>query len=182
MGGIGQFLISTSSWVALVRLIGEFGSAAVAGYTIAIRVILVTILPSWGLGQNLGAGQPDRAERSVWTAGRYNFFFMIAVAAVFITFAELVIRVFNSEPEMVMVQAFNGAGDTTTPTVINLFCYWLFQIPLAYVLAFWAGLGSTGVFLAITIAESVLTLVDDRIRRLHRQLVRGSLVSPPRHY
>jgi len=189
LGGIGQFLISTSSWVALVRVIGAFGSAAVAGYTIAIRVILVTILPSWGLsnsaatlmGQNLGAGKPDRAEKSVWTAARFNFFFLVTVAVIFIIFAELVIRIFNGQPEvvahgvaclryvsygygfyaygMVIVQAFNGAGDTTTPTVINFFCYWLFQIPLAYVLAFWAGLGATGVFLAITIAESVLTLV-----------------------
>ncbi|MCP4653904.1 MAG: MATE family efflux transporter [bacterium] len=189
VGGILQFLIGTSSWVALVRIIGLFGSAPVAGYTIAIRLVIFAILPSWGVGnaaatlvgQNLGARQPERAEGSVWKAGLYNVIFLVAVAVVFIAFAETLIRIFATDPTvvgygvdclryvsygngfyaygMVIVQAFNGAGDTRTPTVINFFCYWLFQIPLAYFLAISAGLGPQGVFLAIMIAEAVMTVI-----------------------
>lgn len=189
LGGVGQFLIATASWLGLVRILTPFGSAALAGYTIALRIIVVTILPSWGMsnaaatlvGQNLGAGKPERAERSVWLTGLYNMVFLALVAVVFIAFAEPLIRVFSREPEvvavgadclrlisygyvfyaygMVMVQAFNGAGDTVTPTWINLFCYWLFQIPLAWALARTAGLGPRGVFLAITIAESLIAVV-----------------------
>ncbi len=183
-----QFLIGTSSWVVLVWIIGRFGSAAVAGYTIAIRIVVFAILPSWGLansaatlmGQNLGAGQPDRAETSVWRAAGFNLVFLLTVAVVFITWAEPVIRIFTTDPDvirhgvsclrwvsygygfyaygMVMVQAFNGAGDTTTPTIINFFCYWLFQIPLAYVLST-TSLGATGSFMAITLAESLIAVV-----------------------
>jgi putative MATE family efflux protein len=190
MGGIFQFFIATASWVALVRILTPFGSAALAGYTIALRIIVVAILPAWGMsnaaatlvGQNLGAGKPDRAEKSVWLTGLYNMVFLAGVAVVFIAFAESFIGVFTPDAEvrrigatclrvvsygyvsyawgMVMVQAFNGAGDTTTPTWVNLGCYWLFQIPLAWTLARLAGLGPTGVFLAITIAESLVTVVS----------------------
>jgi putative MATE family efflux protein len=189
VGGIMQFLIETSSWIFLVWIIGKFGSAAVAGYTIAVRVIVFTILPAWGLansaatlmGQNLGAGQPDRAETSVWRAAVYNMVFLVAVAAIFITFAEPVIRVFTTDADvvrygvaclrwvsygygffaygMVMVQAFNGAGDTTTPTIINFFCFWMLQIPMAYFLALKTGLGVTGVFISMTAVESIMAVV-----------------------
>jgi len=189
LGGIGQFLIATASWLGLVRILTPFGAAALAGYTIALRIIIVAILPSWGMtnavatlvGQNLGAGKPDRAERSVWITGLYNMGFLVLVALVFIVWPEELVGIFTSDPEvlalgaeclrvvsygyafyawgMVMVQAFNGAGDTLTPTWINLGCYWMFQIPLALVLANVLGMGPFGVFLAITIAESVVAVV-----------------------
>jgi putative MATE family efflux protein len=189
IGGILQILIATSSWVLLVWIVGRFGSAVVAGYTIAIRIIVFTILPAWGLanaaatlvGQNLGAGRVDRAEASVWRSALYNFGFLVTVAALFIGFAEPLVRLFSPDPEvvaagvaclryvsygygfyaygMVIVQAFNGAGDTMTPTVINLFCYWVLPIPLAFVLANATGLGATGVFLAIMIAESLIAVI-----------------------
>lgn len=189
IGGILQFIIATASWVILVRIVATYGSAAVAGYTIAIRVIIFTIMPAWGLsnavatlvGQNLGAGLPDRAEKSVWRVGRYNVYFMVSVAVIFIAFAEYIIGFFSQDPQvidygvdclrfisygygfygigMILVQAFNGAGDTMTPTKINFVCYWLLQIPLAYALAQYFGLEAIGVFLAITIAESLLAIV-----------------------
>ncbi len=198
VGGVMQFLIGTSSWVCLVWIIGRFGSSAVAGYTIAIRVIIFAIMPAWGLanaaatlvGQNLGAGQPKRAETSVWRAALYNMLFLVGVAVIFIVFAGPVIRLFTDDPEvvaygisclrfisygygfyaygMVMVQAFNGAGDTTTPTVINFFCYWLFQIPLAFALASWTALGATGVFIAITVAEGLIAVVGVLVFRRGR--------------
>ena len=189
VGGTVQFLIATASWLGLVRILTPFGAAALAGYTIALRIIIVAILPSWGMtnavatlvGQNLGARKPERAERAVWITGLYNMVFLLGVAAVFILWPERLVGLFTTDPAvlslgatclrvvsygyafyawgMVMVQAFNGAGDTTTPTWINLFCYWLFQIPLALGLALGLGLGPLGVFLAITIAESVVALV-----------------------
>lgn len=188
-GGVVQFLIGTASWIALVRIVSTYGSDAVAGYTIAIRIIMFTILPAWGLsnavatlvGQNLGAGQPDRAEQSVWRIAKYNVYFLLSVALVFIIFPKAIVSLFTADPlvieygvaclryisygygffaiGMIVVQAFNGAGDTMTPTKINFLCYWLIQIPLAYALASYAGLGPTGVFVAITLSQSLLALV-----------------------
>ena len=189
VGGMFQFLVATASWLGLMLIVTKFGDAAIAGYTIAIRIIIFALLPSWGMsnaaatlvGQNLGAGKPERAERSVWVTGFTNMIFLGVVTVVFTVFAEPVIRIFTQEEAavrygtdalrfisfgyifyaygMVMVAAFNGAGDTTTPTLINLFCYWLFQIPLAYTLAFHTGLGARGIFVAITIAETTIAVV-----------------------
>jgi len=189
LGGMFQFLVATAAWTGLMSIVGLFGAAAQAGYMIAIRIILVTILPSWGMsnaaatlvGQNLGAQKPERAERSVWLAGHSNAVFLIGIAVVFIIFPEFLIRIFTQDQTviphgvdalryisygyvfygygMVMAAAFNGAGDTYTPTVMNLICFWLIQIPMAYTLARWTGLGPKGVFLAVTIAESALAVI-----------------------
>ncbi len=189
VGGILQYLIATSSWLFLIRIISAYGSGAVAGYTIALRVLEFTILPAWGfsnavatlVGQNLGAGRPDRAEQSVWQVARYNTAFLVTVGLVFISFAEPILRIFSADPTvvaygadclrwvgygyaffaigMVVTQAFNGAGDTRTPSLINFACYWVLQLPLAYGLAESAGLGPRGVFIAIMVAESALAVV-----------------------
>lgn len=189
IGGIGQFLISTSSWIAIMRVVALYGSAPVAAYTIALRLIEFALLPAWGLGnaaatlvgQNLGAGKPERAERSVWRAAKYNAFFMASIGVIMIVLAPQIVILFSSEPDvirygtsclrilgvgypmyavgMIIIQALNGAGDTTTPSVMNFICFWLLQIPLAYWLATSAGLGPNGVFTAIVIAESVLTVL-----------------------
>ncbi|SEK92470.1 putative efflux protein, MATE family [Aquimarina amphilecti] len=189
LGGIGQFIIGTSSWVFLMRIMAEFGSEVLAGYTIAIRVLMFTLMPSWGMsnaaatlvGQNLGAGKPERAEQSVWKTGKYNAYFMIVVSVLYLIFAEVIIKIFSSEPEvvkygalslrviaagyvfyaygMVIIQSFNGAGDTKTPTVINFFCFWVFQLPFAYLAAIVFDWGAMGVFLAITFAEVLIAVV-----------------------
>ncbi|WP_431158164.1 MATE family efflux transporter [Winogradskyella poriferorum] len=188
LGGIGQFLIGTSSWVFLMRIMSEFGSEVLAGYTIAIRVIMFTMMPAWGMsnaaatlvGQNLGALKPDRAEQSVWKTGKYSAIFMGMVSVFYLVFAPHIIGLFTTVPEvivngalclriiaagyifygygMVIINAFNGAGDTKTPTYINFFCFWLFQLPVAYVLALTLELGPLGVFLAITLAEVLITV------------------------
>ncbi len=188
-GNVGQFLISTASWLFLARIIVNFGSSAFAGYQIAIRVIIFTILPSWGManaaatlvGQNLGAQKPERAEQSVWRAGFLNMVFLGVVSIAFYFISEPIMRIFSTNEQvvwygtqclrivalgylfygygMVIVQAFNGAGDSRTPTILNFFCYWLFQVPLAWVLSSYFELGALGAFWAIAIAESVIAVV-----------------------
>jgi putative MATE family efflux protein len=194
-GATGQFLISSASWVFLGSLIARFGTAAVAGYTFAVRVIVFTILPSFGManaaatlvGQNLGANKPERAEASVWKAGLYNMIFLGCVMALFLFASEAIISIFTSDPEvigygkeclqvvalgyvfygygMVVNQSFNGAGDTVTPTLIALFGFWFFQIPLAYVLAITFKMETIGVYAAISIAESLMAVVGILIFR-----------------
>jgi len=188
--GVLQFAIAHTSWIGLVRIVSFFGAAALAGYTIAIRIVIFVILPSWGLsnaaatlvGQNLGAGHPDRAEKAVWRTGFYNVIFLGAVGLVFIFFSEPIVRLFTQDPAvvplgasclrivsygnlgyayfMVMMQAFNGAGDTITPTIVNFFGFWLFEIPLAYWLAIPQRMHSNGAFAAIAIAESSMAVVS----------------------
>ena len=188
-----QMLVGMTSWLALIRILSGFGSAALAGYTIAIRIIIFALLPSWGLsnaaatlvGQNLGAGKPDRAEQAVWKAGFYNMIFLGVIGACFVLFAELIINAFTRDANvvpfgvaclrtvslgflfyaygMVMGQAFNGAGAVWTPTFINLFCFWLWQLPLAYTLAHVFGHGPPGLFAAITIAWSTYAVVSAAI-------------------
>jgi Na+-driven multidrug efflux pump len=188
LGGTFQMLVATASWVVVVRIVARFGSAAAAGYTVAVRILVVALLPSWGMsnaaatlvGQNLGAGKPERAERSVWLTGLANMAFLGCVTVVTLIFAEEMIGLFTKEPAvvpygvaclryvsygyvfyawgMVLVQSFNGAGDTWTPTLINIGCFWALEIPLAYALALHTGMGASGVFLAITVAEATLAV------------------------
>ena len=185
-----QYFIATASWMTLARINALFGSAAVAGYSLALRMIMFAILPSWGIcsaaatlvRQNLGARRPDRSERAVWLAGVYNMAFLTAVGGMLFAFARILVSLFTDDPVvapiavtalqfislgypfyawgMVMEQAFNGAGDSATPTWINLFCYWMLQLPLAWWLARSTGLGPRGVYLGICIAESVLAVVS----------------------
>jgi putative MATE family efflux protein len=186
--GILQFAIANSSWIAMVRIVSVFGASALAGYTIAIRIVIFVILPSWGLsnaaatlvGQNLGAGHPQRAEQAVWRTGLYNMTFLGLIGLVFIVSATPLVRLFTHDPAvvplaasalrilsygniayaygMVMLQSFNGAGDTLTPTIVNFFGFWVLQIPLAWWLALHQGLRSTGVFVSIVIAQAAVAV------------------------
>lgn len=187
-GSTIQFIIASASWVFLTRILSSFGSEVVAGYTIAIRIIIFTILPSWGManaaatlvGQNLGANQPERAEKSAWRAAYFNTIFLAIVAVVFFAFAPSLIALFTNQAKsietgvqclrviclgyvffangMVLVQAFNGAGDTRTPTLMNLVCFWAIEIPLAYLLAQYWGFGPMGVFVSVAISESLMAI------------------------
>ncbi|MCL4279207.1 MAG: MATE family efflux transporter, partial [Ignavibacteriaceae bacterium] len=188
LGGIGQMIVAMTSWIFIMRIIADFGSQAVAGATIAIRIMMFTMMPSWGMsnavatlvGQNLGAKQPDRAERSVWITGIWNMSFLILVSVVYFFFSENLVGIFTDEPGvievggmwlkivsysyfvyawwMVSVQAFNGAGDTMTPTKINLVFFWLIQIPLSYFLAKIVEMDISGVFWAIFASETAVGL------------------------
>jgi putative MATE family efflux protein len=196
--GVVQTLIGFTSWIGLVRIISTFGSIPLAGYTIAMRVVMFALLPSWGLGnaaatligQSLGAGNPARGEKAVWRAALYNFVFLGLVGLAFEGFGPTVVRFFTSDPEvvaqgarclrivsagfplyaygMVVSQAFNGAGDTRTPTLINLCCFWLGEIPLAFVLARVLQLGPIGAYLAITAAFSATAVVSVTLFRRGR--------------
>lgn len=188
-GGIWQFLIESASWIFLVRVMSLFGAEALAGYTIAFRVIVFTLLPSWGManaaatlvGQNLGAKQPDRAETSVWRIAKYNTAFLVAIAIIFFVLANPILGFFTEEVEvkaigkaalqiicfgyiffaygMVLGQAFNGAGDTKTPMFISLFVFWLIQIPMAYLLAVELGWEGNGVFVSIAVSHSLYAII-----------------------
>ncbi|CAG5070563.1 Multidrug export protein MepA [Dyadobacter sp. CECT 9623] len=188
-GGTVQFLIGSASWIFLTRILSEFGSDVVAGYTISIRVIMFTLLPAWGLanaaatlvGQNLGAQKPDRAEASVWKCAFYNLVFLLGLSVFMFAGAEMIVSFFSTNAKvvetgktalrvlclgygfyaygMVVIQSLNGAGDTKTPTVLNLICFWAIEIPVAYVLAVILDMGPIGVFASVPIAESVLALL-----------------------
>jgi len=193
--GTFQVLVGTASYIGLVRIVSTFGSAALAGYTIAIRLVIFCLLPSWGLsnaaatmvGQSLGAGKPERAERAVWIASGYNMAVLGSVGVLFIILANPIVGLFTHDPTaaptgalalrtmsfgflfyalgMVLTSAFNGAGDTWTPTWINLACFWAFEIPLAYVLARMLGVGPFGVFFAITVGYSSFAVVSAMLFR-----------------
>ena len=198
VSGIAQFFVATASWLGIMRIIALFGSMTLAGYTIALRLIMFSILISWGLanaastlvGQSLGAGKPERAERAVWLAGFYNTIFLSSVTVLFWMFAEPFIAFFTQDPavirvgvealrilsagqifaaySMVTAAAFNGAGDTDTPTLINLVCYWLWQLPLAYTLAHVLDLGPTGVYLAVALTAVTWTIIGVTLFRRGR--------------
>lgn len=189
LSGISQLLIATTSWVVMVRIISEFGSVTVAGYTIGIRLIIFAMLPAVGLsnaaatlvGQNLGAGKPHQAEKSVWATGWANAIFLGIIGLILIIWPSWFIQLLVSDADviikgaeclriisvgfiaygfgMVVVHSLNGAGDTFTPMIINLFCFWLLEIPLAYILAIKFGMNEHGVYYAIVIAESTMTLM-----------------------
>lgn len=188
-GVTAQFIIASASWIFMMRIVSTFGSTALAGYTIAVRIIIFTILPAWGfsnaaatmVGQNLGAGQPERAEKSVWRTGMFNMIFMGSVMIIFLLYSDRLAAFFTDEKDvitnaskclsifslgylfyafgMVLVQAFNGAGDTRTPTVMNFFIFWVLQVPLAYILAISLSIEASGVYYAVVISESVFSVV-----------------------
>lgn len=188
LGGVGQMIVAMTSWIFLMRILASIGSEVVAGATITIRIFMFTMMPAWGLsnaaatlvGQNLGAGQPQRAESSVWRIGAYNMVFMVSVSVVYFALNESLMRIFSPDPVviavgaewlrilsycyfvygwwMVSVQAFNGAGDTMTPTKINLVFFWLIQIPLSYALALPMGWEQSGVFWGVFVSETSVGL------------------------
>ena len=188
--GTLQFLIGSASWIAMAMIIARFGDTAIAGYQVAIRIVIFFLLPAWGMsnaaatlvGQNLGAGRVDRAEQSVWTASTFNVIFSLLVTLILLLLGGYIVSFINPDPSigavsvralqiiapgyifygigMVMTNAFNGAGDTRTPTIVNFFCFWTFQIPLAWVLAIGLQLGPKGVFFAIVITETTISIVS----------------------
>lgn len=190
LGGIGQFFIGTSSWVFLMRIISEFGSEVLAGYTIAIRVMLFTLMPAWGMssaaaslvGQNLGANKPERVEESVWKTSTYCSIFMGFISILYLIFAPQIIEIFNETADvvkygslclrimtapfvfygfgMIALNAFNGAGDTKTPTYINFVCFWLLQLPFAYIVAIPLNYGPVGVFWSVALGEVAMTIIS----------------------
>jgi len=201
--GTFQILIGTTSWVGLVRVVSTFGSSVLAGYTIAFRVIMFALLPSWGVanaaatmvGQNLGAGKPERAEQAVWMSGFYNMWVLGAFGLLFVLAARPIIGIFTHDPTivpwgvnclrivsagflfyaygMVLANAFNGAGDTWTPTWLNFCCFWLFEVALEWLLSRRTGLGPTGVFIAITIAFSGFAVLSAWVFRNGRWKTRN---------
>ncbi len=188
LGGIGQMIVAMTSWIFIMRILADIGSEAVAGSTIALRIMMFTMMPAWGLsnaaatlvGQNLGAGNPERAESAVWKTGIYNMIFLVGVSIVYFFFNHSLMRIFTNDERvieigaewlrilsfsyfvygwwMVSTQAFNGAGDTRTPTKINLVFFWLIQIPLSYLLAIKLGWQHSGVFWAIFFSETAVGL------------------------
>lgn len=184
LGGIGQMIVGMTSWIFIMRILSEFGSQTVAGATIALRTMMFTMMPSWGMsnavatlvGQNLGAGKPDRAEQSVWFTGVCNMGYLILISIIYFFYSEGIISIFSSDPTVIMIgsewlrivsysyfiyawwmaasQAFNGAGDTMTPTKINVIFFWIIQIPLAYTLGKYLNFGYSGVFWAMMISET----------------------------
>jgi Na+-driven multidrug efflux pump len=188
-GSMLQYLIGSAGWIFIVWIIGKFGHAAVAGYTIAFRVIIFSILPSWGManaaatlvGQNLGAKQPDRAERSVWLIARYNFYFLMGLSVVLFILSRPILTLFGNDPEvleyavvcmriiafgyvffgygMIVSQSFNGAGDTWTPTWLNLISFWIIQMPLAWFIAVYFEFGVTSVYVVSVISETIFALL-----------------------
>ena len=197
-GSAGQHLITSASWLLMVTIVASFGSKVLAAYTISFRLIAFTILPSWGIamaaatlvGQNLGAGQADRAEETVWKASYYNMLLLLYISILFIILADPVIRIFSDDPlvvkhgvlalriifagyvfyayEMVIGQSFNGAGDTYTPTLLNFIAFWIIQIPLAYYLSHHTPLKSTGIFVAIAVSSSILALMAIKVFKMGR--------------
>ncbi|MBL7774648.1 MAG: MATE family efflux transporter [Saprospiraceae bacterium] len=188
-GSTGQFLIASASWIFMIYILGQISKEVTAGYTIAIRIMIFTILPAWGManaaatlvGQNLGAGHPERAEQSAWRAAFFNMVFMGVVGVVYLSGAPFFISLFTDDVEalkagsmalrimaagyvfygygMILSQALNGAGDTRTPTILNFICFWLIEMPLGYCLALYLGWGQAGVYYSIVIAESILAVL-----------------------
>src|SRR3989441_2551812 len=196
--GALQSIIGMASWIGLVRIVATFGSQALAGYTIGIRIVIFALLPSWGMsnaaatmvGQARGARDPDRAERAVWRACLFNLVFLTAIGLAFVLFARPIVSAFTSDPVvlaygtdclriiaagfpfyaygMVLSQSFNGAGDTFTPTMLNLIVFWLWELPLAWALAVVLGMGPRGAFFAVAISFSTLAVAAGTIFRRGR--------------